>query len=88
MKLNIIAVGSQNVDWIYVYWIYWIYVSSTRHQWRAAVPYRAGDPLDSRTNSNFRRSLIKLISCPAKHGACDIITYLPERRRNALENFL
>jgi len=80
MKLNIIAVGSQNVDWIYV--------SSTGHQWRAAVPYRARDPLGSRTNNDFRRSLIKLISCPSKHGVCYVIKYLPERRRNALGIFL
>jgi len=80
MKLNIIAVGSQNVDCIYV--------SSTRHQWWATVPYRAGDPLGSRTNNNFRRSLIKLISFPSKHEACDLIKCLPERCRSALGIFL
>jgi hypothetical protein len=80
MKLNVRAVGSQNVDWVYV--------SSTRHQWRVAVPYKAGDPLGSRTNNNFRRSLIKLISYPSKHGACNVIKYLPERRRCGLEIFL
>jgi hypothetical protein len=76
MKLNIKTVGSQNVDWIHV--------SSTRHQWRAALPYKAGVPLGSRTNNNFRRNLITLFSYPSKHGACDVINHLPERRRNAL----